>query len=80
MKIYVCEICHHANAATRLTCSACGTTPREYSITGKAARISQDDNGPRLIDAVVAQGAERLTDRRGRKLYFRTVPADYFAF
>lgn len=73
---YTCSICHHDNSPHRLHCEACGTVPSQYSILGKPSilnRYNQD------IEVVTARGAKRLEENRGRKLYFRTVPVDYFA-
>jgi len=75
--IYVCEVCHDVNAAHRLHCQSCGTTPRQYSILGVPSRY-QDRVDSFPVQVIAAIGCERQTDRRGRKLYFRTVPVDYF--
>ena len=79
MNIYVCEICHHANGAYRLHCSACGTTPAAYSMSGQDECFHFEGLHWWTVPIVAAHGAERAESRRGRKVYFRTVPLDYYA-
>jgi hypothetical protein len=82
MKHYECSICKSINHAAKLHCSTCGTVPACYSVIGQPHRLISDDtvnDWPRFIPVVVARGAERLESRRAHKVYFRTVPLDYYA-
>jgi len=74
-KHYICDICHGLNSAARLHCQNCGTTPAEYSIIGQPAILNEDAE---YIAVKVARGAIRQELRHSR-VYFRTVPLDYYA-
>lgn len=71
-KIYDCRICLHANHVKRTRCQCCGTIPAAYSGTGHELNENS-------VPVYAARGCSRVENRRGRKLYFRTVPADYYA-
>ena len=73
---YDCSICLHVNHAKRLHCETCGTVPAAYSLLGQPAHYLDDGS---IVAVVVAYGAERLESRRAHKVYFRTVPLDYYA-
>ena len=75
-RVYDCVICHATNHVAKLQCSCCGTIPAQYTGLNHPAILTQDG---RYIQTHVAFGAERTESRRGRRLYFRTVPADYYA-
>ena len=73
---YDCLICHAGNDNHHYRCAVCGTIPPQYSPIGKPARYTDTWE---VIEVIVARGSERQESRRGRKVYFRTVPLDYFA-
>lgn len=72
---YDCVICWGVNRAANVQCQYCGTIPADYSIIGKPSRFTEDYQ---IIEVVSAQGAQHVESRRGRRLYFRTIPLDYF--
>lgn len=69
---YTCVICNALNHASRLHCSACGTTPAKYSI------LAVPTDYERFTPVVRAHGAMlqlQLTSR----VFFRTVEPTYYA-
>lgn len=87
--VYCCKVCLGFNAATRTHCQYCGVTPAHYSpITEKFEGVtmgvpsiekSESLAVNRVIRACVANGADRPEHHKTRRVYFRTVPADYYA-
>lgn len=77
-RIYTCVICKSLNSVHRHHCATCGTTPAEYSWSGKPIRESEEAlKGS--IEVVVAYGCERVDTFRVSKAHMRTVPMDYYA-
>lgn len=76
---YECAICLNVNHASRYQCSTCGTIPAQYSVLAKPAKRCEPDATFALITVVIAHGAERAEHGHTHKVYFRTVPADYYA-
>lgn len=80
---YECSICLHLNHASKLHCSCCGTVPKQYSVIGEPCRFI--DNGVNsmgilnLIPVHLAKGYDRAEWHHTKKVYLRTVPADYYA-
>lgn len=82
MTTYECPICYAVNAAKKIQCSACGTIPAQYSLTGKPARLFDNDLGDMIngfISVASAPGCDRTERHRTSKRVLRTVPADYYA-
>ena len=75
-KHYECSICLGVNHVKNTHCRYCGTTPAEYSIIGKPSILNQE---LQPIEVVSARGSEHVEHWHTRKVYLRTVPADYFA-
>ena len=85
--IYECEICFGVNFAARLHCQFCGTIPAKYSILQKPTRFVEtagfiDAGVSILLDGFIpvasARGCEHAEHCHTRKIYFRTVPIEYF--
>ena len=68
MNFYICPTCHALNGSWRLHCQCCGTTPKQYSITGKPE-----------LNIMPAIGCERAKSIRHTKGILRTVELDYYA-
>lgn len=75
---YQCKICLGYNVALRMRCQYCGTIPKGYSISGDTERSVSADYKER-ISVRLAHGYDRVEWHHTRKVYFRTVPADYYA-
>lgn len=75
-KAYECAICFGVNHNKREHCQHCGTTPAQYSIIGKPSILN---TALQPIEVVIAHGASHVEHNHTRKIYFRTVPADYYA-
>ena len=76
---YECEICFRVNHFRRLNCSCCGTIPSFYSFKGKPIHYAERLDSFVALDVVQARGAEHVEHHHTRRVYFRTVPADYYA-
>jgi len=79
---YECEICLNINHASKLHCSTCGTTPKQYSIFGIPVNFTNRDNFeevPHFVPVVIAKGADRVEWHHTSRVYLRTVKADYYA-
>ena len=74
--MYECVICKSLNHASRLHCQNCGTIPAMYSWNGKPS--TEHNSGWITREIVKAKGAETTTAAHAR-IWFRTVPADYYA-
>jgi len=79
MSYYECSICYELNHAARLHCQHCGSVPACYSILGRPARLIEHETWTQFISVVRAHGAESASQHRAVKVYFRTVPATYYA-
>lgn len=69
---YECSICQSLNHASRLHCRCCGTIPARYSVL----RVPVNDS---LTPVVVAYGCRRASQHIPSRVFFRTVPTDYYA-
>lgn len=81
---YECEICLNINHASKLHCSTCGTTPKQYSILGMPSKATDGWSFATMglewhIPVVIARGADRVEWHHTSRVYLRTVPADYYA-
>jgi len=76
---YECTICLQINHAVKMHCSTCGAVPAIYSFTGKPLKGVYENDSSIQIEVFVAQGAIRQGKERTSKVYFRTVPADYYS-
>lgn len=79
MKYYECDICLSLNHATRHHCQHCGSIPAMYSLLLKPASVHVTDSLTRFVHVVRAHGCAMASQRRAVKVYFRTVPATYYA-
>jgi len=82
MTTYECVICYAVNSAHKVKCSACGTIPAKYSLTGKPVRLLAEDCGDMIngfVSVVNAIGCDRTERHRTCKRILRTVAADYYA-
>lgn len=81
MTTYECAICLNINHVSKLHCSTCGTIPKQYSIIGAAAvQKTEPEIGVSYFDEVLlARGYDRAEWHHNAKVYFRTVPTDYYA-
>lgn len=77
---YECELCHGSNSANQFQCHFCGIVPARYSFLRVPVRIVEYDTHTAFIPAVVARGCERQGRSKASRVYFRTVPADYYAY
>lgn len=64
---YECPVCFGLNDKHHFRCQYCGCIPPEYNVNAV------------MWLTVKAHGAELQHQRRAHKVYFRTVPLDYYA-
>lgn len=76
---YSCGICEHVNHGVRPQCQQCGTIPAKYSFTRRESRYQEREDFTACIPVSRARGCWISERTKAAKVYFRTVPADYYA-
>ena len=65
---YECYLCGGLNDRHHVRCQFCGSFPLKLKRGNR-----------HVLTTIAAWGSERAESRRAHRVYFRTVPADYYA-
>ena len=76
--MFECKICDTLNHSARTHCKVCGTIPREYSMIGREAQMTEDGS---LLPIGAAFGSRSFHNFIGsaNTRTLKTVSLDYYA-